>query len=344
LIQQREYSATVVEGGKWSELLGQFPDHTVFHTLPWLSAIAAAHGLEIVLSAVMSAAECVALWPCLIMRKGPLRIIGSPLPGWSTAYLGPLFAPHADVPWAMRSLLAHRALGRSAYFACKVIDQRREIDLTELGFRPVLRYETYRLDLMRSEEEIWSNVRHECRRHIRKATKQGGDVRQEQSGEFLDDYWDMINETFGRSGMRPPHNRRLLDELWDRLQPCGRLYALSAFHEGTRVASIIVVRDDAVMYNWGSASRAAFRHLSAPSVLQWEAIRLARRLEIPTYDLISTTGGAGKFKEGFGPHVVAMSTHWERCPSKILMAVKRRYERYLRSRQRLPVAAVAAHA
>ena len=338
VIKQANSSCALVSAGEWSELLSCFPDHTVFHTIPWLSAVAAANGLDLVLTSFFCAAQCLALWPCLVMRRGPLKIIGSPLPGWSTAYLGPLFAPQANVDEALGAMLGHRALSRSAYFACKVIDHQRSIDLSPFGFAPVMRYETYRLDLDRAEDELWRNVRQECRKHVKKAAKQGVEIRSEQSPQFLDDYWDMTIESFARSGVRPPFSRQLLDQLWHNLQPIGKLFALSAYHEGTCAASIIVVRDDHTMYNWSSASRASLHHLCAPSALQWEAIRLAHQHQLRTYDFISTSGGAGKFKQSFGPHAMFTSTHWERSPSPILLAMKRKYENFLRRRQQIPVA------
>jgi hypothetical protein len=335
VIKQSNTTCALVTSGEWTELLTQFPEHTVFHTIPWLSAIAAANGLDIVLTSVFCAAQCLALWPCLVLRKGPLRILGSPLPGWSTAYLGPLFVRDSDANASLRLMLNHRAMKRSAYFACKVLDYHRDVDLSPFGFSPVLRYETYQLDLAPPESELWSNVRQECRKHIKKAQKQGVEIRQEQSSQFLDEYWELTIESFARSGMRPPHDRQLLDELWNRLFPIGKLFALSAYSEGQFAASIILVRDDHTMYNWGSASRSSLRHLCAPSALQWEAVRLARQLELRTYDFISTSGGAGKFKQSFGPHPVRTSTHWERSPSPILLAMKRKYENYLRRRQQL---------
>jgi len=332
LLRQNDVYMRTVTSDDWSKTLAPFADATVFHTLPWLDAVAATFGLEVLLLACWCGTQCVAVWPALVMRKGLLRIVGSPLPGWSTAYLGPLIAPGADVRATLRAFLDHPKLQRHSYFACKVIDPCQQIDLSAFGFTQALRYDTYRLDLAPPEEALWNNVRSECRKHIRKATRCGVEVRAESSPDFLDEYWDMTVETFGKSGLRPTHNRRLLDEIWNRLHHTGHLHALSAIYEGQRIASLIVLRDERVMYNWGSASRQAMRHLPAPSLLQWEAVRLAKRLEIPTYDFISTTGGPGKFKQSFGPQQVAIATHWERSPSRLMKAIKDRYVHFLRWR------------
>src|SRR4051794_5591974 len=112
MVKQCEYSAVLLREEQWAEWLAYFPEHTVFHTLAWLQAVAAAHDLDLILMASTMAGYCAAVWPCLVMRKGPFRIVGSPLPGWSTPYLGPLFAQEVDEAQALRSMLGHPALKR----------------------------------------------------------------------------------------------------------------------------------------------------------------------------------------------------------------------------------------
>jgi CelD/BcsL family acetyltransferase involved in cellulose biosynthesis len=329
------YTVDLVEHADWDDLVRCFPQHTVFHSMAWLQSISAAYGLSIVLCKAMSGGRCVAVWPYLRLRKGLLTVLGSPLPGWSTSYLGPLFAPDADVPSVLAAFFNHRAFRGYAYFACKVIDNHRRIDLHAFGFSVVLKYQTYRLDLGPEQEQLWSNCRRECRNHIRKAQKLGVTVRPETSPDFINEYWRMSLETFAKANVQPTHNKQLIEELWTNRSDDRSASFLSAFHEEKRVATLVLLADDHTMYYWGGASFMEFRHLSAHNLLQWEAICEAKRRKLQTYDFISTTGGPGRFKESFGPQVVDIATHWERSPSKLMGALKHHYERYLRRRQRL---------
>ena len=325
----------VADPAVWDQLVSSFPNYTVFHTLGWLNAIACAYGLNVNLLQAEEAGLCIAVWPILTMRKAFLKIIGSPLPGWSTCYLGPLVAAHAKAQSVLGAFLKHHALKHYAYFACKVQDERRPIDLVPFGFKPLLKFSTYRIDLTQSETEIWNNCRRECRNHIRKAQKNGVEIRTETQADVVDDYWNMTVETFAKSGVKPTHNRQLIAEIWHRLVPRGTARFLSAWHQGQRVGTNVLLSDRQTMYYWGGASRLAFRHLSASNLLQWEAIRLAKNSSLCTYDFISTTGGPGVFKQSFGPQEVHVATHWERASLRVLGALKNRYESRLRQRQKL---------
>jgi hypothetical protein len=335
-----------VEPRAWDEVIRAFPDRTVFHTMPWLRTVAGAHHLTIGLWQARSNDRTVAVWPYLRLRKGLLPVIGSPLPGWSTTYLGPLFGLEADIPAATQAFLGHRAFRGNVYFACKVVDRRRPVNLAPFGFKVVLKYQTYRLSLARPEESLWARCRRECRNHIRKAQKLGVEIREETSPGFIDDFWRMSLETFAKAGVQPTYSRRFIERVWAHVVPAGAGHFLSAFHEGRRVATILLLADDQAMYYWGGASHRAYRHLSANNLLQWHAINLARRLGLQTYDFISTTGGPGTFKQSFGPELVDMATHWERSPSRLFGAIKHRYERYLRRRRQLaaPIPAAATTA
>ena len=67
----------------WDRLLDQLPWHSVFHTLPWFRVLKGVHGAKVRLAyAHDGAGRCAAVWPVFVMRKGMLRILGSPVPGW----------------------------------------------------------------------------------------------------------------------------------------------------------------------------------------------------------------------------------------------------------------------
>jgi hypothetical protein len=64
-------------------------------------------------------------------------------------------------------------------------------------------------------------------------------------------------------------------------------------------------------------------------------MRDAKKFGLKGYDFISTFGGPGRFKKTFGPDTIEIATHWERSPSKLMAALKKRYESYLRKKQRV---------
>ena len=169
-------SVSQAERREWDRLVSRFADRTVYHSLAWIETLEEAHGLRPLLLRATVDGECAAVWPCLELFKGPIRVVGSPLPGWSTAYMGPLFAEDADVEAVMRGFMAQQALRRASYVECRVVDACREVDLTTAGFTAGLRFETYLLDVRKTEAELWTGLERSCRNKIRKAEKAGTTV------------------------------------------------------------------------------------------------------------------------------------------------------------------------
>lgn len=312
---------------QWDEVLAHFPQHTIFHRAAWIEILTAIHDVKPQLVTATRSGRLAAAWPLLSMRKGPLKILGSPLPGWSTAYMGPLFAEGEEPLSVLGALLDSRHL-RASYIACKALDGDQTIDFGAFGFTGVMDFDTYMVDLTQDEETLWSNMKSECRSRVRKARKAELEIVEETTVDFADDYWKMCEETFANSGIEPTHNRRFVFELWDRLHE-GQLLVMSARLAGKRVATLVLPFDQHTMYYWGGASYLEYRSIPSHNLLHWEAMTRAKSMGLRWYDFISTCGGPGRFKKTFGPKEVHRATHWERSSSKLIAALKNRYERYL---------------
>jgi hypothetical protein len=333
MVAQAACAARCVSEAEWETLLERFADHTVYHTLPWLRTLVASHKLQLHLIAVDTDDRADAIWPLLETRKGPLRIVGSPLPGWSTAYLGPLFAEGADIGASWRAFMASAPLRRASYIALKAIGSARCLDLSKRGFQKIAEFDTYRIDLRQPQDVLWGRLRAVCRNEIRKSQRAGVEIHEEADEAFVDPYWSMTCETFARTQARPTHTREFVALLWRNLHGAGMVRVISAWRHRERIASVVLLRDHGVMYYWGSASHLEHRRLCAHRLLLWEAIAGAQQEGLKQFDLISTAGGPGQFKKSFGPDEVTIATHWERSASPLVAAAKSLYERYQRQRQ-----------
>ncbi|MFH7320748.1 lipid II:glycine glycyltransferase FemX [Desulfurivibrio sp. D14AmB] len=323
---------------EWDALLGAFPDYTIFHTSAWLATIQAAYGVRPVCVKAERGGRCVAIWPYLEQRKGPFRIIGSPLPGWSTAYMGPLIAEDVEVQELLGAFLEHRLFKRYAYFACRTLIHRHDVDLTPFGFELVRKFETYWTDLSRTEEDLWAALESRCRNSIRKAEKTGAEIRLESDAGFLEDFWRMSEETFAKSQIQPTYTREFCQQVWERLTPARHLHALSAFVDGKRAATLILPFNSHTMYYWGGATFQEFRNIPVSNLLIWRSILDAKAMGLKRYDFISSDGGPGRFKKSFGPQAVDLARHWERSPSRLLKILKDKYSAYLKRKRHIQAA------
>ena len=323
---------------EWPLLLEQFPHHSVFHRLPWLQSVEKIHKGRLHLIRADVDGSCIAVWPVFATRKGIFPIVGSPLGGWSTPYLGPLFAPGCDVQAGLGAMLAHPRLRKASYFACKTLNTGDQfIDFKPHGFTNALEFETYSIDLTIGRDALWENLKSECRSRIRKASKLGLEIRHETDGSFLEEYWTMSVETFAITHIQPMFTRPFIEEVWRRLQPEGQICAMSAWLDGERIGALVLPYDNHTMYYWTGASYVKHRNVPAHNLLQWTAIELAQGMGLRTYDFISTLGGAGRFKRTFSPQTVHIADHWERTSSRLVNALKVGYERYLMMRQRAKI-------
>jgi len=317
----------------WDHELGGFPERTVFHTSPWLRSVARTYKLEMALYRVVSGDSCVALLPYFTTRKGPFRVFGSPFPGTSTPYLGPLLSPTGDAASALAALLRTSPLRRASYFFCRVQDERQPVNLQPYGFRAVRRFETFILDLDKTEEALWAGLDSKCRNLVRRAEKSAVEIRAEMNSDFVDDFWDMSKEVFAKSGLVPSWTRDFTLDMFKSLIECNRLVVLSAFVQGTRIATSLFPHDDRTMYYWAGASRREYLSMSPNNLVLWRAIQTARQLNLPKFDFVSAGGRPGKFKQSFGPERVAVSTHWEYSGSRLVDTAKRVYEHFAHRRR-----------
>lgn len=129
------------------------PDRTVFHSLPWLETIEEWMRLRLVLVKVERNGRCAAIWPSLEQRKGPFRVLGSPLPGWGTAYMGPLIAEGEDAQGVLGTILSSDLIGSPSYFEVRVLDRCTHLDLAPFGFKRQRRFETALLALASDEKK-----------------------------------------------------------------------------------------------------------------------------------------------------------------------------------------------
>ncbi len=179
------------------------------------------------------------------------------------------------------------------------------------GFQPE---DTLSLDIEPSEEEILNQMKPKGRYNIRLAEKKGVKIHKsdpENSKQFekdIDAYHQIMLETTARDhfqGHRKNFYRNMVKILTEAQK--GALYI--AEYENQPIAAIIVTffKDTAVYY-YGVSSN-AHRNLMAPYLLQWEAIKDAKKQNIKYYDFLGIAPenaknhpwkGVTEFKEKFG--------------------------------------------
>src|SRR6185312_3970801 len=144
----------------------------IFHTPAWLSFVAETQRAEPVLATITDGGTRVGHFTGLLTRRYGLRILGSPMAGWTTSYLGFNLDPAVPRRAALEALMpfAFRDLG------CAHLEVRdrglAESDLEGLGLRWAAA-PTAVIDLTPGEDALFGAMASACRRNIRKADKSG---------------------------------------------------------------------------------------------------------------------------------------------------------------------------
>lgn len=165
------------------------------------------------------------------------------------------------------------------------------------------------LDLTKSEEELLAGMKKNTRYSIRFAEKQNLVLKNESN---LEVFWKLLNQTAVRDKFTT-HPK----EHYQHILAHSQVWQLTAYKDNAPVASAIFIGSgDTVTYLF-AASDYSQHQLLAPYLIQWEAIKTAKRSGYKKYDFFGIAPGemkggeyvynrnhhyAGitKFKLGFG--------------------------------------------
>ena len=184
---------------------------------------------------------------------------------------------------------------------------------------------TMTIDLTQDEEALLAAMHHKTRYNIRLAGRKGVAIREGDLGD-LDLLYDMYRETAQRDGfiIRP---LEYYGDAWGSFVQAGLGQPLIADVEGQPVAALILFHFGKTAYYFYGMSRNAHRDKMPNHLLQWEAMRWAKRRGCATYDLWGAPDvldesdpmyGVYRFKQGLGAQFVRHIGAWDYTASRSL--------------------------
>jgi hypothetical protein len=161
------------------------------------------------------------------------------------------------------------------------------------------------IDLERSEKEIFSSFSEAKRRAVRRAEKNGVTIKEVTSPkEFL---W-LKKYSLWEKMILPIATGQEVNTLYKSFFP-KNANILIAFYQEKPIAGIFLLHTGEVSYYWLAAATNNGKKLFAPTLLTWEAFKLAKKIGCQIFDFegvyderypIKSWLGFTKFKEGFG--------------------------------------------
>jgi CelD/BcsL family acetyltransferase involved in cellulose biosynthesis len=292
-----------------------YPDRLIFHTEPWLRFVAETQRAEPLLATVTADGRPVGHFTGLLTKRYGLRILGSPMAGWTTSYVGFNLHPETSRRAALEALLpfAFRELG------CAHLEIRDRFltgpDLEGLGLRWASA-PTAVIDLSPAEDTLFGAMAGACRRNIRKAAKSGVTI-EEADGDpaFAEDFYAQLRDVFAKQNLVPTYSIERVRALIRNLAPAGRLLLLRARDgDGRCIATAVLPWYHRTMYFWGGASFREHQHLRPNEALIWHALRWAKARGVTEFDFV----GGNSYKAKYGTTEVAVP--WARRSRSPLVA------------------------
>jgi len=276
--------------------LDQFPDRTVFQTPEWIRFIRETQNATPVLVELHDDNQVAGYFTGLTFSRLGVKILGSSFPGWTTPYIGFNLRPGASRHAAL-SAVEQLAWNDLKCLHMEVSDPYfSEDDGRALGFDCIY-YTSYRTDLTRSEDELFSSMESACRRCIRKAEKSGVVMEEAHDAAFADEYYAQLKDVFSKQGLVPTYSIERVRALIRNLGPTGHVLLLRARDpQGACIATGIYPGFNQFSEFWGNASFRSSQILRPNELMHWYAMRYWKNRGVRIHDW----GGEGKYKEKYG--------------------------------------------
>lgn len=316
----------------WDDLVTQFSNHRITHTVGWMRYLEASVGGRATFIVFEKAGAIVGCLPGLLVRLGPLRLFGSPLPGWQTSSMGPAFAAGrittAEITTSALTLLQHSFGVHHVELVSADLDAAT---MQDVGFRGES-VPTFRAPLHpQRHDTALKQLKTNARRNVQRGIRLGLLTKFEDDESFVDEAYSQITEVFIRGGNTVPFGKHRVLEFFRHMKASGRLLAISVYlpDRPVSIASgmFTVCGNELALWQW--AHRTAYRWYRPTELMTWVVMQKAMEAGCTTFDLM----GLGDFKANFGAHLDESLRRWVWSGSRYLVLLRDFAEICYRHRQ-----------
>lgn len=296
----------------WNQQIQGVSPLTPFHQVSWHRVLKSTFkDLAVEYYAIEQSGKATSLIPIFKRKRFGLKLMGSPLRGMFTSYLGPLSENGTEMDADEMLNRLFRVLSPDFFELASAPKHSLVID----GACPS---ETILVDLAPGEAELWKKMKKKTRNQVRQAQKAGVEiVGPETNDDWILEYYDMLSDTYRRRDMTPPTSIDFYRKLWQQLSPIGLLTVLMARFEGRIIAGGIYLVCDGAVYGLDGAMDRRYQKQRPNNLIEWETIAWGANQGLRCYDMLGANiPSIAKFKLGFGGQLESYDK-LERFPSLV---------------------------
>jgi predicted ATP-grasp superfamily ATP-dependent carboligase/CelD/BcsL family acetyltransferase involved in cellulose biosynthesis len=301
--------ATIVELLKWDEMVMAFENYRVCHKRAWMRSLAASIKGQPLFLIFEQSGEVVGCLPGFLTSIGPLRLFGSPLQGWQTVGMGPVFDVNKTSTQELITRLVPFLEKEYGVHHVEMISSTLEpAALMNLHFRNE-ELPTYRAPLYPGDENrTMRAMKESARRNVKRGLKLGLEVRFEEDESFVDEHYDQLREVFARGGNMVPFGKKRALEFFRHMKSSGNLIAVSVYlpDGGANIATGMFTVEGKELLLWMWTHRTQYRWYRPTELMTWTVMKKAMEMGCETFDFM----GRGDFKAKFGAELDNTKQRW----------------------------------
>jgi len=167
--------------------------------------------------------------------------------------------------------------------------------------------ETCMVDLSLDEDVIFSRMSHSKRKNIRKAIKNGIEVKKFHTEDGMNLFWpilEQLHNTLGSNDLTLEYYKKYLRKYGDSKQAC----LLIAYKEKAPISGLFILGNKNYMHCYKAASLFDVKREGQGELLHWEAIKYSKSNGIKYFDLGNLNKeklpGIYSFKTGISNNIV----------------------------------------
>jgi hypothetical protein len=278
---------------EWDKAIARFDIKHLYHIGAWMDFIEETQPVTRKIYAIYDGDTVVGYFPGFILKRGPIRIFGSPLPGWCTDYLGPVLQQGVDMEALLRATAS--ALRRDHIHYAELCHNALGWALTgNPEFHHMVR-STFIAPIAADPEEMLSGFSKSTRKAIKQSLRSELQIISSKDPSFIDVYYAQLREVFEKSGTEPTYQKERLRALWTHLMPTGRMLNTMVLKGDQCIASRIDLFGDDAMHSFGSASCREGLSFHPNEIARYHAMCEASKRGLKSYDM----SGDGAYKAKF---------------------------------------------
>jgi len=290
----------------WNQFVTRNPHSNVYHLWEWGDVLSKTYKHERHYVVVKQGEDILGMFPyffvnSLIFSK---RLISLPF----VEYTGPILKNDMDPSMAKLVLtqLINYTKKLSKELKADFIEIRHPPPflsplLQSMGFNPLQRHVTFRIDLTKKESKLWRDMDKKCRNSLRKAMKTGIKIK-EVDFNNLGQYYNLYLNAQKRLGS-PPHSFDFFRCTYDAFKPAGFLWMTLAVYNNKPIAGVMVFSFKDKLYWFGNVTDRKYANLNPTNLLLWDTIRRGIENNCTVFDLGQTRKedrGIYHFKNSWG--------------------------------------------